>query len=374
MLDFPLIFVACRENCVYNKNGIFPGKGRTMNHQKNSREKRVDIGGQAILEGVMMRSPDYVALAVRRKDGSVVLKRDPYISPAKKHKWMGWPFIRGAVSLVTMLVTGMQTLEESAKMGGEEEEAPSKFELWLAEKLGKGVDKVVMGVAMVLAVILSVGLFVLIPNAFIKLFPDSATGGMLLLKNLMTGLLRTAILIGYMAFCRKIPDMLRTFRYHGAEHKTVYCHEAGLELTPENAKPFTTLHPRCGTSFLLLTFILSIVFYSIVDVLVLLLTGYDLGTHYLLRVLSRVLLLPIVTGISYEMLKGLAHNDGKVCRILRKPGMQLQRLTTAEPDTGMLEVAIVAMKAALGEMPEGEMTEDGYLIAIPAPGDKAEAQ
>lgn len=341
-----------------------------MSKDKNNQPKRVDIGGQAILEGVMMRSPEYIALAVRRKDGSVVLKRDPYISPAQKHKWMGWPFVRGAVSLVTMLVTGMRTLEESAKMGGEEEEAPSKFELWLAKKLGKGVDKVVMGVAMVLAVVLSVGLFVLLPNAFIKLFPASATGGMLLLKNLATGLLRTAILIGYMAFCRRVPDVMRTFRYHGAEHKTVYCHEAGLELTPENAKPFTTLHPRCGTSFLLLTFILSIVFYSIVDVLVLLLTGYDLGTHYLLRVLSRVLLLPIVTGISFEALKGLAHNDGKVCRVLRKPGMQLQRLTTAEPDTGMLEVAIVAMKAALGEMPEGETTEDGYLIAVPAQEEK----
>ena len=122
--------------------------------------KRVDIGGQAVLEGVMMRSPEYVALAVRRPDGSIVVKRDPYISPAKKHKWMGLPFIRGAVSMITMLGTGMKTLEESAKMSGETEEEPTKFELWLAEKLGKGVDKVVMGVAIVLAVALSLGLFV----------------------------------------------------------------------------------------------------------------------------------------------------------------------------------------------------------------------
>lgn len=252
-------------------------------------------------------------------------------------------------------------------MGGAEEEQPTKFELWLARKLGKGVDKVVMGVALVLAVCMSVGLFVLIPNAIIKLFPAAATGGMLLLKNLVTGLVRTAILLAYMAFCRSIPDMKRVFRYHGAEHKTVYCHEAELELTPQNARGFTTLHPRCGTSFLLLTFILSIVFYSIVDVLVLMVSGYDLGAHYLLRVLSRVILLPVVAGISFEALKGLAHNEGKLCRALRMPGMQLQRLTTAEPDDGMLEVAIVSMKAALGDMPEGPLTPEGYVIAVPAP-------
>ena len=332
-----------------------------------NKAKRVDIGGQAVLEGVMMRSPEYIALAVRRADGSIVLKRDPYVSPAKKHKWMGWPFIRGAVSMITMLGTGMKTLEESAKMSGETEEQPTKFELWLAKKLGKGVDKVVMGVAIVLAVALSMGLFVLLPNLIIKLFPASATGGMLLIKNLVSGLVRTALLVGYMIAVRRVPDMMRVFRYHGSEHKTVYCNEAGLPLTPQNAKQFSCLHPRCGTSFLLITFILSIVFYSIVDVVVLQLTGYDLGAHYLARVLSRILLLPCVAGISYETLKGLAHNDGKVCKALRKPGMALQLLTTAEPDESMLEVAIVSMKAALGDMPEGPLTKEGYIIAVPAP-------
>ena len=334
-------------------------------------DKRVDIGGQAVLEGVMMRSPEYVALAVRRPDGSIVVKRDPYVSPAKKHKWMGWPFIRGAVSMITMLSTGMKTLEESAKMGGQEEEEPTRFEKWLAKKLGKGVDKVVMGLAIVLALAMSIGLFVLLPNLIIKLFPATASGGMLLLKNLASGLVRTALLIGYMIAVRRVPDMMRVFRYHGAEHKTVYNHEAGIELTPGNAKQFSRLHPRCGTSFLLLTFILSIVFYSIVDVVILQLTGIDLGAHYFARILSRVLLLPCVAGISYEALnyealKGLAHNESKVCRTLRKPGMALQLLTTAEPDESMLEVAIVSMKAALGDMPEGPKTPEGYIIAVPA--------
>lgn len=335
-------------------------------------DKKVDIGGQAVLEGVMMRSPEYVALAVRRPDGSIVVKRDPYVSPSKKHKWMGWPFVRGAVSMVMMLGTGMKTLEESAKMGGQEEEEPTKFELWLAEKLGKGVDKVVMGLAIVLAVIMSVGLFVLLPNLIIKLFPKSATGGMLLLKNLASGLVRTLILVGYMVAVRRVPDMMRVFRYHGAEHKTVYNHEAGIELTPQNAKQFSRLHPRCGTSFLLITFILSIIFYSIVDVVILQLTGYDLGAHYFVRILSRLLLLPCVAGISYEVLKGLAHNEGKVCTTLRKPGMALQLLTTAEPDESMLEVAIVSMKAALGDMPDGPRTAEGYIIAVPAPAAEEE--
>ncbi|MBQ7455586.1 MAG: DUF1385 domain-containing protein [Clostridia bacterium] len=360
-----------------------------MAKAKQEAPRRPDIGGQAVLEGVMMRSPEYTAVAVRRKDGSIVLKRDPYVSPAKKHKWMGWPFVRGAVSMVMMLSSGMKTLEDSAKMGGEEEEEPSKFEKWLAKKLGKGVDKVVMGVAIVLALALSIGLFVLLPNAIIKLFPDPAatgaaqelaeaaestaavtgaaagSGGLLLLKNLVTGLVRTALLIGYMILVRRVPDMMRTFRYHGAEHKTVYCHEAEQELTPGNAKVFSRLHPRCGTSFLLLTFILSIVFYSIVDVLVLLIFNYDLGTHYFVRILSRLLLLPCLAGISYEALKGLAHNENKVCSVLRRPGMALQLLTTAEPDESMLEVAIVSMKAALGDMPEGPLTEDGYILAVP---------
>ena len=329
-------------------------------------QKKVDIGGQAVLEGVMMRSPEYVALAVRRPDGSIVVKRDPYVSPAQKHKWMGLPFIRGAVSMVTMLGTGMKTLEESARMGGQEEEEPTKFELWLAKKLGKGVDKVVMGLAIALAMVMSISLFVLLPNLIIKLFPASAAGGMLLLKNLASGLVRTLILVGYMIAVRRVPDMMRVFRYHGAEHKTVYNHEAGIELTPGNAKTFSRLHPRCGTSFLLITFILSILFYSIVDVVILQLAGFNLGSHYFARILSRILLLPCVAGISYETLKGLAHNDSKVCTTLRKPGMALQLLTTAEPDESMLEVAIVSMKAALGDMPEGPRTEEGYIIAVPA--------
>lgn len=309
--------------------------------ENNKPAKRVDIGGQAVLEGVMMRSPEYIALAVRRPDGSVVCKRDPYVSPAKKHKWMGWPFVRGAVSMVTMLGTGMKTLEESSKMGGVEDEQPTKFELWLAKKLGKGVDKVVMGLAIVLAVCLSVGLFVLIPNAIIKLFPTTATGGMLLLKNLVTGLVRTAILLGYMAFCRSIPDMKRVFRYHGAEHKTVYCHEADLPLTPENARPFTTLHPRCGTSFLLIVVLLSILVGALIT-----------STNTLLRIVLKLLLLPVVMGVGYEIIKFCGRHDNALTRAVSAPGLWLQHITTNEPDDSMIECAIAAVLPVLPEDPD----------------------
>ena len=325
---------------------------------------RVDIGGQAVLDGVMMKAPDAIAVAVRRSNGDIVVKRENYESPAKKHKWMGWPFIRGAVNMVSMLALGMRVLSDSVKMLGEdaEEEKPSKFELWLAEKLGKNVDKVVMGLAMVLAVCMSVGLFVLLPNIAVMFFPDSPTGGMLLLKNLVSGIIRIILLGAYIGFCGRIPDMRRTFQYHGSEHKTVYCHEHDLELTPANAQQFSTLHPRCGTSFLLLTFFLSIIFYSVIDVLVLQITGFDLGAHYLWRIVTRLLLLPCITGISYEALKTLAHKEGPLVNALRWPGLQMQRLTTKEPTDDMCEVAIVSMNAALHGLPEGEKTEEGWII------------
>lgn len=323
---------------------------------------RVDIGGQAVLDGVMMKAPDAIAVAVRRPDGDIVVKREKYVSPAKKHKWMGLPFIRGTVNMVDMLKVGMNTLSASASMVGEAEEEPTKFEKWLAEKLGKNVDKVVMGIAAVMAVLLSLGLFVLLPNLAVFAFPKDASGWMLVLKNLVSGLVRIAILIGYISFCGRIPEMRRTFQYHGSEHKTVYCNEHDLPLTPQNAQQFSTLHPRCGTSFLVLTFVMSILFFSVIDVLVLAATGFDLGSNYVLRILTRILLLPCIMGIGYEVLKGLAHHEGKLVNILRWPGMQMQRLTTKQPTDDMCEVAIISMNAALHGLPEGEKTDEGWVV------------
>ena len=331
-------------------------------HTEKTKESaaRPDIGGQAVLDGVMMKAPDAIAVAVRRKDGSIVIRRDSFRSPSERHSWMARPFIRGVVNLVLMLKMGMGVLKTSGEMSGALEEEPGRFEKWLAAKLGKKADQVVMGSAAVLAVFLSLGLFVLLPNIPVRALRES--GWSLTAVNLVSGVIRILILLGYLILCGLIPDMRRTFQYHGSEHKTVYCHENNLLLTPHNAQGFSTLHPRCGTSFLLITFMLSILFYSITDSLIKAVTGFDMASHYLARVLSRLLLLPVVAGISYEALKALAHSNTPLARALRWPGLQMQRLTTRRPSDAMLEVAIAAMEAALHGLPEGPRTPEGYAL------------
>ena len=329
--------------------------------QSEKPQKRSDIGGQAVLDGVMMKAPDAIAVAVRKENGDILVKRDPYVSPVKKGSWLTKPFIRGSVNMVLMMKLGMKVLQDSAAMTGAlESEKPSKFEEWLNRKLGKGADKVMMGFAALFAVVLSTGLFVLLPNLPARALRDA--GWSLIAVNLVSGLIRIAILMLYLYLVGLMPDMRRTFQYHGAEHKAVYAHEAELPLTPQNAQTFTTLHPRCGTSFLLLTFIISILFYSVFDQLVFNLTGFDMGTNYFARIISRLLLLPVVAGLGYETLKGLAHADNPITRALRWPGMQLQRLTTKPPTDEMLEVSIAALNAALHGLPEGETTPEGYVI------------
>ncbi len=322
--------------------------------RNNSSCPRVDIGGQAVMEGVMMRSPDRVAVAVRRPDHSIVVKCDPYEPLSKKHPWMGIPVIRGAVGMVNMLVMGMNTLQDSTNMLGVLDEEPTKFEKWLAKKLGKGVDKIVMGMAVVLAVVLSVGLFIALPAIAEQLLKNAGMPAWA--YTLISGVLKVLILIGYMAVVARVPDVRRTFQYHGAEHKTVYCNEAGLPLTPENAQGFTTLHPRCGTAFLLITMIISVLLFSVLNTL------WPIGSYFL-RVLVHLLMLPLVAGVSYEVLKGLAHSESGIAKVLRWPGLQMQRLTTRQPDDSMLECAISAMNAALKGLPkDAPRTKEGWAI------------
>ena len=331
-----------------------------MSNQE-SPQKRVDIGGQAVMEGVMMKGPDAIAVAVRRPNGTIVVKRDTYTPPSKKHKWMGYPFFRGIIGMGSMLSLGMRTLQTSSDMLGIMDEEPSKFEKWLSKKLGKGIDKIVMFTAAALAIVLSIGLFFVIPEIVGTLLRKVISSRVTV--NLLSGVVRILILIGYMLFCAMVPDVRRTFQYHGAEHKTVYCHENNLPLTPENAQRFSTLHPRCGTTFLLITFVLAILLYTVL--------GYN-GTNYMLRLLSRLALLPVVAGISYEVLRGLAHANGKLVNALRWPGLMMQKLTTRQPDEKMLEVAIAAMNAALHGLPDGEKTQEGYTVVPKAPAADAE--
>lgn len=319
----------------------------------------VDIGGQAVMEGVMMRGPEGSAITVRRPDGTMVAKYAKFEPLSKKHPWMGLPFIRGAVNMATMLYYGMNTLEDSTKMLGimDSSEEPTKFEKWLSEKLGKSVEKVVMIIAIVLALVLSIGLFIALPALVENLLKNAGMSE--IGYTLITGLLKIMLLVGYMIFCGKVPDVARTFQYHGAEHKTVYCHEANKPLTPENAQEFSTLHPRCGTAFLLIVFFISILLFLVLNV-----TLLRPVSNYFLRLLAHLVMLPIVAGVSYEILKGLAHSDNALSRILRWPGLQMQRLTTKQPDDKMLECAIVSMNLVLnGGLPEkAPRTPEGWVL------------
>ena len=310
----------------------------------------VDIGGQAVMEGVMMKAPDAIAIAVRRESGEIVVDREEYVAATSKHKWMKLPIIRGCVNMVAMLVMGMKTLTKSTEMLGIEEEEPTKFEKWLAEKLGANIEKVVMVVAAVMAIALSMFLFMFLPSGaatLVQMVTDNR-----ILINLASGAARIAILVLYMWLIGFMPELRRVFQYHGAEHKTVYCHEAGLELTPENARQFSRLHPRCGTAFILITMIISILVGSVMDELIYLIFGIE-KMSFLLRFGRSILLLPVVAGVAYEVLKGLAHaGDNVIIRALRWPGLKLQLLTTREPDDSQLEVAIVSMKAALHSVEE----------------------
>ena len=321
---------------------------------KTEQNQRFDVGGQAVMEGVMMRSPSATAVTVRRPDGSMVTKLTPFVPLKQKHPWMGKPFIRGIINMGTMLYYGMNTLEDSTKMLGMLDEEPTKFEKWLAAKLGKGVDKIVMAFAIILAVILSIALFIALPAGVESLLRSA--GMSTIGYTLIGGLVKVLLLVGYMIFCGFVPDVRRTFQYHGAEHKSVHCHESKLSLTPENAQSFSRLHPRCGTAFLLIVFSISILLFLVLNVLVPI-------SNFFLRFLFHLAMLPIVAGISYEVLMGLAHSDSKAACVLRWPGMQMQRLTTREPDEKMLECAIVSVNVVLHGIPDhAPRTPEGWAI------------
>jgi uncharacterized protein YqhQ len=343
----------------------------------DEQKKKFDVGGQAVMEGVMMRSPTATAVTVRRPDGTMVTKLTPFTPLKDKHPWMGKPFIRGVINMGTMLYYGMNTLQDSTKMLGILDEEPTKFELWLSKKLGKGVDKIVMAVAIVLAVVLSVALFIALPAGIESLLKGAGMSP--IGYTLIGGLVKILILIGYMVAVSFVPDVRRTFQYHGAEHKSVHCQEADLPLTPANARTFSRLHPRCGTAFLLIVFSISIILFLMLNILVPI-------NNYFLRLLFHLAMLPLVAGISYEVLMGLAHSSGKCACVLRWPGMQMQRLTTREPDDSMLECAICSVNVVLNGFPEGcpktpegwgifhsyEESEPGHVF--PAPSEKAEEQ
>ncbi len=309
---------------------------------KDKKVKKTSIGGQAVLEGVMMRGKTGIATAVRDSDGTIRIEAERITPPEKQNKFLKLPIIRGVVNFFSSLVVGTKILMRSAEVyGGDDEEEPSKFEKWLAKTFKIDVMDVVLFFGVALGLVFSIALFFILPtilgNLFGKAFPD-----LRVVRNLIEGLIRIAIFIGYILFTSLLKDIKRTYMYHGAEHKTITCYEKGLDLTVENVKKCRRVHDRCGTTFMFFVMIVSILVYSVFGAIF-----PQINENIWLRILSRVVLLPLIAGLSYELLKLLAKTDSPLVLPLKLPGLLLQKLTTKEPDDGMMEVAIAAFEKVL---------------------------
>ncbi|MDL2218758.1 DUF1385 domain-containing protein [Ruminococcaceae bacterium OttesenSCG-928-O06] len=305
---------------------------------------KTSVGGQAVLEGIMMRGPAKWCLAVRTPDGKVVAEtHDTVMRP-----WAKWPFIRGVFNFVDSLVMGYKTLMRSAElaMGEEyEEEEPGKFDAWVEKKFGDAGTKVVMALASVLGIVLALGLFMFLPTGAVSLVDNFVPLGAA--KPVLEGVVKILIFVLYLVLVRRMKDIHRVFSYHGAEHKTIYCYEAGDELTVENIRTHSRFHPRCGTSFIFIVLIISIFLNSALP--------WPAGAGgALLRMVLKLAMLPVVMAVSYEVLRLAGRYDNWFTRILSAPGMWIQRLTTNEPEDDMIEVAIAAVSPVLPPAAEAE--------------------
>lgn len=313
---------------------------------------RTMIGGQALIEGIMMRGPQKDAIVTRGKDGLMVEVHPRKVNPPRS--WKNLPFVRGIFNFFDAQVVGVKALLRSADLAPEEmQEEPSKFDLWLEKKLGSDkFQKVVVGIAVILGLSLSIGLFFLLPMLVAGFFERWIAGTLAI--NLVEGIIRMGIFMGYMLVISRMQEMKRVFSYHGAEHKTIRCYEAGLPLTVENVRFQTRLHPRCGTSFLLVVMVISILVFSIASSALLEFCpalGQIRGTfaYRFFMIAFKLLLLPVIVGITYEINRWAGKHDTWLTRILTAPGMWLQNFTTNEPDDTMIEVGIAAVKAVLPE-------------------------
>lgn len=316
-------------------------KSCNQNNCENKEQFKTMIGGQALIEGILMRGPKKQAIVVRSPEGLVEKVED--LKFAKdKYPILGWPFIRGVFNFLSSMVNGVKALTYSADFFPEYEEEPTAFDRWLEKTFGTGtVEKLVVPLGVVLGILFSVGLFLLLPTFLVGLIPYVKDH--LLLRNILEGVVKVIIFVGYIILVSKMKEMKRVFSYHGAEHKTIRCYEAKLPLTVENVRPMTRLHPRCGTSFLFVVIILS-VFVS----------GLIQSSHTLARMALKLVLLPLVVALAYECNRLAGAHDNWFTRMLSAPGMWFQNYTTNEPDDEMIEVAIRAMELVI---PEEEGTD-----------------
>jgi len=308
------------------------------------------IGGQALIEGIMMRGPESDAIVVRTKDGLTT-----EVTPRKIHSKtspLSWPLIRGPVNFFDAQIVGVKALMKSADLNPDATtEEPSKFDLWLEKKLSnKKNQETLLIIAVCISLLFSIGLFFVIPMLLGSIFELWVKNTLAL--NLIEGLIRVMILVGYMYFAAKIPDMARVFAYHGAEHKTICCYEAGLPLTVENVRKQCRFHPRCGTSFLLVVVVLSVILFSVVSTGLLNLIPAlaairgTIGYRFIMMAV-KLLLLPVLVSLAYEINRLVGRHDNWFTKVIMAPGLWMQRITTNEPDDDMIAVGIAAVEAVL---------------------------
>ena len=309
---------------------------------KDKKVKKTSIGGQAVLEGVMMRGRCGVATAVRDSDGVIRIEAERITPPEKKSIFVRLPIIRGIVNFFSSLVTGTKILMRSAEVYGGDDDEPSKFEKWLAKTFKIDVMDVVLFFGVALGLVFSIALFFILPTFLGGLIGKAAPNMPPIVKNLIEGGIRILIFVGYILFTSLLKDIKRTYMYHGAEHKTITCYEKGLDLTVENVKKCRRVHDRCGTTFMFFVMFVSILVYSVFGAIF-----PVLNENVGLKMLSRIVLLPLIAGLSYELLKLLAKTDSPLVLPLKAPGLLLQMLTTKEPDEQMMEVAIAAFEKVL---------------------------
>ncbi|MDO5396587.1 MAG: DUF1385 domain-containing protein [bacterium] len=322
----------------------------------NKQEHITSIGGQAVMEGVMMRGPYKTVTAVRKSDGEIVKKVDENGTKTRPAICKA-PIIRGCVNFVDSLIIGMKALMFSAEcVELEDDEAveESKLDRWLEEKFGDKLKDVVIYFAVAVSIVFSVGIFMLLP-AFVTRLVEAIPGIQAVTSahaftSVFEGILRMLIFLGYMMLVSNMKDIRRVYEYHGAEHKTIACYEAGEELTVENVKKHTRFHPRCGTSFLLFVMIISIIVFALLPRF----DGFNAIVGTIFRLLSRLALMPVVAGLSYEVIKFAGRSRNKCVAILSKPGLLLQRLTTREPDDSQIEVAIASMLPCIPDNKEDD--------------------
>ena len=316
-----------------------------MKEKKDKKIHKTSIGGQAVIEGVMMRGPKEMAIAVRKPDNEIIIEKKPISEKVRKSKFLKLPLVRGCVGFFDSMVTGVKALMFSAQFFDieGETESESKFDQWLERKFGDKIKDIVIYVSVVLSLVFSIGLFFLLPNFITELIAKisgiSVDGTV---RTLIEGGVRMLIFLGYILLVSQMKDIKRVFMYHGAEHKTIAAYEHGMELTVENVRKGCRLHPRCGTSFLIFVMIVSVIVFLVIPK----------GLPWYMRAIFKILLLPVVAGISYEIIKFAGRHENWFTKIISMPGMWLQYITTREPDDSQLEVAIASLKAVIPDNKE----------------------